>query len=890
MQNKLRILQGLLLICFFAFSQLSLAETVGRVLLASGQVTAIDPSGNVRDLQRRSEIYAQDTIRTTANSKVQIRFIDNGMMTLNENSQLNIHAYRQGKPETGEQDKVLLELIEGGFRSLTGGIGKGNPESYKVLTPTASIGIRGTLYSIQIQADKLLAGVWQGGVRITLSNGQTYDLGLDVAFRFGIISADGFKGLLEAPSEFDSTTDNNTTESATDDNAANRDTANQDTVENSSENPADSTTTGNNTNSSSEHTSVTVLPTSPSEQLDAEELQEKIEKEIEDIEELEPEPEPIPEPEPSPKPKPVINYLELLDNPSSYSPYFNGLSSKESNAFAREVLNAQENGRAARAVINNQFYEGYIFDSDGGGRIFALAEETNGFQALTFMLNDKSNANSNEGPNLNNYGKWWDEALTPEYGHAGKIHGIKADGSREQLTLDHLQWFSLAMPTLSTGVYQFNHTSGIDGSFELNFATGDIKNGLLRHTSYVPDTNFQQSYLWQGVFSGKLENGEFNLEWDRDSQRNYFMYSYQNNMHAKYPGEFDFDNSQVIILVGDDGAFSLEKWVGIYNGDTIESSGMSQFYAPESLNNFSNPYPEGEPDWAEAVPIYPYLAYTQAFEQQYLQGNHILTITYDKEGEGIHVLSGYFTRASANNDFYLDRTSYEGDTFNEKYMGVSASGLQRYSESNFSLSRAANGVTLEQLNDLKAILDDSFDASNVDFGYWNSSTTYKEGALASMPSNTYVYLEGKGIELDGNAIGEKTFSMTGVYGRDSLDGQLGSSNGSSSGSFELNLADGTITNGHIHLEYVKTATKTSIWEGTFSGTLANGRFQAQIEGGSLTNSTVGANGAFNSGQIIGTVIGNKNDPSAAITGHQLSGQLDGNVINAHGIIGWRVDP
>lgn len=858
MYGRLRIVQGLVLVCILTFSQLSLAEAVARVLLASGQITATDPSGNVRELQRRSEIYAQDTIRTASNSKMQIRFIDNGMMTLNENSQLNIHAYHQGKPETGEQDKVLLELIEGGFLSLTGNIGKGNPESYKVLTPIASISLRGTLYSLQIKANKLFAGVWQGGIRITLNQGQSYDLGLDSAFRFAVISADGFKGLLEAPLELEYTSNNPSK------------VANSNGIYNSTD-----------ANSSYEQTPVVILPPSTNEPLDTEELPENAADEIETQQ-------PPLNPNPDPTPDPDTGNLDQPNNLGSYSPYFSALSQSEADAFANEVLAAQERGRATRAVVNGQFYEGYIFDSDDGGRIFALKDETNGFQALTFKLNNKEYANSNEGPILNNYGQWWDETLAPRYGYAGKIHGIKADGSQEQLTLDHLQWFSLAMPTVSTGVYQFNHTSGIDGSFELNFATGDIKNGLLKHTHFVPETNFQQSYLWQGVFSGKLENGEFNLEWDRNSQRNYFMFSDQNNMHAKDLGEFDFDNSQVIILVGDDGAFSLEKWVGIYNGNTIESSGMSQFYPPESINGFSNPYPNGEPDWIAAVPIYPYLAYPQSFEQQYLQGNHILTTAYDKEDDKIHVLSGYFTRASANNDFYLDRASYEGSAFNEKYMGVSASSLWRYSKNSFNFSRADSSITSGQLNDLKTILNDSFDASGVDFGYWNSSLTYKEGTLASIPYSTYVYLEGRGIELDGTVSGTKTFSMTGVYGKDSSEGELGNFYSSSSGSFSLDLASGEI-NGNFSIEYAKSATKTSIWSGDFNGTLANGRFQTAIENGALTNGA-GINGTFNNGQIIGTVIGNKNAPSAAITGHQLSGQLNGESVSAYGIIGWRVEP
>src|SRR5690606_24291281 len=96
-------------------------------------------------------------------SRVQIRFIDNALLALQENSRLNIREYHLAQ-EGAEQSKVLMELVEGGFRTLTGSIGKGNEQAYQVTTPVASIGIRGTLYSLLVQSNQLTAGVWQGGI------------------------------------------------------------------------------------------------------------------------------------------------------------------------------------------------------------------------------------------------------------------------------------------------------------------------------------------------------------------------------------------------------------------------------------------------------------------------------------------------------------------------------------------------------------------------------------------------------------------------------------------------------------------------------------------------------------------------------------------------------
>ncbi|MFY9179463.1 MAG: FecR family protein, partial [Venatoribacter sp.] len=192
----LSLILGLLL-CLQAY-----AELAGTVIMATGEVVARDANGAERVLKRRSQVFDQDSIITKGNSRAQIRFIDNALLALQANTELKIEEYRLAQ-NSGEESKVLMNLVEGGFRSLTGAIGKGNPEAYKVNTPAASIGIRGTLYSVRIQGDSLIAGVWQGGIRLTTHNGREFNLGLDSPYQFGRIGPDGFTGLLSAPDEID---------------------------------------------------------------------------------------------------------------------------------------------------------------------------------------------------------------------------------------------------------------------------------------------------------------------------------------------------------------------------------------------------------------------------------------------------------------------------------------------------------------------------------------------------------------------------------------------------------------------------------------------------------------------------------------------------------------
>lgn len=176
-------------------------EAAGRIIMARGEVIAVSENGAIRNLQRRDSIFNHEIIRTGNNSKVQIRFIDNALLALKANSELKIQTY-VFSDKNSEENKVIMDLVTGGFRTLTGKIGKGNKAAYKIHTPAASIGIRGTLYEILLTNDGLLAAVWKGGISIETQQGQ-FDLGINADFDFAKVSANGaFSGLLSPPAAF----------------------------------------------------------------------------------------------------------------------------------------------------------------------------------------------------------------------------------------------------------------------------------------------------------------------------------------------------------------------------------------------------------------------------------------------------------------------------------------------------------------------------------------------------------------------------------------------------------------------------------------------------------------------------------------------------------------
>lgn len=155
------------------------AEIAGRVLVAVGEVTAIRQAREIR-LATGSSVESGDRIVTGAESNAQIRFSDESIVALRPKTEFSIDEYHfSGKAEAS--NKGFFGLLKGGFRTLTGAIGKVNEDAYKVNAQTATIGIRGTHYSAllcqqqsclgddgQPSRDGLYGGVFDG--RIGLDN------------------------------------------------------------------------------------------------------------------------------------------------------------------------------------------------------------------------------------------------------------------------------------------------------------------------------------------------------------------------------------------------------------------------------------------------------------------------------------------------------------------------------------------------------------------------------------------------------------------------------------------------------------------------------------------------------------------------------------------------
>lgn len=160
------------------FPVVSHAAPAARVDFATGDVAAVNKSGQSRPLAKGAQIEEGETINTN-NGRAQLRFTDGAYVSLQPQSEFRIDHYRyEGKPDGSE--KTFLSLLKGGLRTITGFVGRTNKKNYQVATTVATIGIRGTEYTIQY-GNSIQGTVGEGEIEvcngvgcINVTNGESY--------------------------------------------------------------------------------------------------------------------------------------------------------------------------------------------------------------------------------------------------------------------------------------------------------------------------------------------------------------------------------------------------------------------------------------------------------------------------------------------------------------------------------------------------------------------------------------------------------------------------------------------------------------------------------------------------------------------------------------------
>lgn len=188
---------------FFMANSVFAAEAAGIVERLQGSAQIIS-NGSQKNVEVKSEVYQGDQITTARDAEVLIRMTDGTVFAVRPNSNMYVSEYRFDN-KNNDNDSLLIKLVKGGFRSVTGAIGKRNPQKVKFNTPTATIGIRGTDFEVAVLDENKKdaeAGtynkVFQGATYLENNQGNRVEVGanqaafspanaLQIAQQFGLL-------------------------------------------------------------------------------------------------------------------------------------------------------------------------------------------------------------------------------------------------------------------------------------------------------------------------------------------------------------------------------------------------------------------------------------------------------------------------------------------------------------------------------------------------------------------------------------------------------------------------------------------------------------------------------------------------------------------------------
>lgn len=143
-----------------------LGAVVGEATFVIGAASILQEDGSSRALDRGAAVRVGDRIETKAGGHVHLRFVDGGRLSVRPASRLHIESYSHSaqQPQLGA---IKFRLDEGVVRSITGSWGEAARERFRLNTPVAAIGVKGTDFVVRSDMERTAASVYTGAITLT---------------------------------------------------------------------------------------------------------------------------------------------------------------------------------------------------------------------------------------------------------------------------------------------------------------------------------------------------------------------------------------------------------------------------------------------------------------------------------------------------------------------------------------------------------------------------------------------------------------------------------------------------------------------------------------------------------------------------------------------------
>ena len=133
---------------------------------AAGEVSAAVGKSASQRIVKNDALKPDTLVNTGNNSYAVLKFEDGQIVTLQSNSSFEIRKYDYDAKQSS-QGSAVFSMLKGGMRFVTGLIGQRNKKAFRLSTPNATIGIRGTEFMVALVDGAVYSQVVSGGIRMT---------------------------------------------------------------------------------------------------------------------------------------------------------------------------------------------------------------------------------------------------------------------------------------------------------------------------------------------------------------------------------------------------------------------------------------------------------------------------------------------------------------------------------------------------------------------------------------------------------------------------------------------------------------------------------------------------------------------------------------------------
>ena len=148
MTNSRSLVVALMLVCTVATPVVAQERPVaGRIKVSTGSAFIVRAGAEI-PAQVGQTVSEADALRTGADGKIGITLNDDTRLSLGPNSELKLERFFYAPADSGFG--LVLKFVKGAATYVSGRIAKLSPDSIRLETPAAIIGVRGTTLAISV--------------------------------------------------------------------------------------------------------------------------------------------------------------------------------------------------------------------------------------------------------------------------------------------------------------------------------------------------------------------------------------------------------------------------------------------------------------------------------------------------------------------------------------------------------------------------------------------------------------------------------------------------------------------------------------------------------------------------------------------------------------------